>query len=100
VATLLRECELIISFFYFYFDAWFSFLVVPILDELNEDFLRGFEDMVVFFTFVPNLVWGSWSVVQAKGASIDFDYLSYAKLRFDGYYYLKERFYREGVFAV
>jgi hypothetical protein len=56
--------------------------------------------MVVFFTLVPNLFWGGWSIVQAKGASIDFDYLYYAKLRFDGYYYLKERFYREEVFDI
>ena len=28
---------------------------------------------------------------QAKHAKIDFDFLTYAKLRFDGYYLLKER---------
>ena len=30
-------------------------------------------------------------IIQAKHAKIDFDFLTYAKLRFDGYYLLKER---------
>ena len=43
-------------------------------------------------TVAAHLFWGIWSVVQAGNSSIDFDYLSYAKLRFDAYAYHKELF--------
>lgn len=39
-----------------------------------------------------NLLWGSWSVVQAAVTTLDFDYLSYAKIRFEAYFYHKELF--------
>jgi hypothetical protein len=49
--------------------------------------------MVLYFTLASNFFWGTWSVVQGKGASIDFDYISYAALRYDGYFYHKNLFY-------
>lgn len=37
-------------------------------------------------------MWGAWAVVQAGHSTVDFDYLNYAKLRFDAYDYLKKSF--------
>ena len=51
--------------------------------------------MVLFFTLASNLFWGTWGIVQAKSATIDFDYLAYAKLRYDGYRYQKKLFFSE-----
>ena len=38
------------------------------------------------FGLAAHLYWGAWSLLQARWSSIDFDYMSYAKLRFDEYY--------------
>jgi ethanolamine kinase len=38
------------------------------------------------FGLAAHLYWGAWSLLQAKWSSIDFDYMSYAKLRVDEYY--------------
>lgn len=66
-------------------------IVIEIHD--SEDFLQGFDDMVVYFTLVSDLFWGTWSIIQAKGSTIDFDYLQYAQIRYDGYYYHKDLYF-------
>jgi ethanolamine kinase len=38
------------------------------------------------FGLAAHLYWGAWSLLQARWSSIDFDYMSYAKLRIDEYY--------------
>jgi len=37
-----------------------------------------------------HLFWGIWAVIQSKYSPIDFDYLEYAKGRFNGYYKAKD----------
>lgn len=54
--------------------------------------IEGFEEVVLIFTTVSHFFWGTWAIVQAKNASIDFDYLAYAKLRYEGYFYHKQLF--------
>jgi hypothetical protein len=49
--------------------------------------------MVLLMTLLSCLFWGSWAVVQGgKDVGIDFDYLAYAKRRFDGYFFFKNEF--------
>lgn len=55
------------------------------VDSVDEDIVAGFEDIVLRFTLASNFFWGTWSVVQAGSSSIDFDYLSYAALRYEAY---------------
>lgn len=62
-------------------------------DVFDDEFVDGFENMILLMTLLSCLFWGSWAVVQAgKDMGIDFDYMSYAKRRFDGYFYFKEEF--------
>ncbi len=68
---------------------------IGIIDVNNEQFLEGVDDMVLYFALGVNLSWGSWGIVQAKASTIDFDYLHYAWLRYDAYFYLKDLYYHE-----
>jgi hypothetical protein len=59
----------------------------------DDEFVDGVENMIELMTLVSCLFWGSWAVVQSgKDSGIDFDYLGYAKRRFDAFYYFKESF--------
>jgi ethanolamine kinase len=40
-------------------------------------------------TLISHLFWGSWAAVQAACSDIDFDFMGYSDLRFDGYTYHK-----------
>ena len=62
-------------------------------DDFDEEFIDGVENMVELMTLMSCLFWGTWAVVQSgKDLGIDFDYLGYAKRRYDGYMYFKEAF--------
>lgn len=60
--------------------------------EQRESLIAGFDHVLLHFTLVSHFFWGTWSIVQAGMSSIDFDFLGYAKLRYDGYKYHKELF--------
>lgn len=60
--------------------------------NVSDDFVQGFHDITLVLCLASHLMWGSWAVVQAGFTTLEFDYLGYAKLRFDGYYYHKELF--------
>lgn len=51
--------------------------------------------MTLRFSLAAHLMWGTWAVVQAGNSSLDFDYLAFAQLRFDGYYYSGNTFIGE-----
>mmetsp|Transcript_42048 Transcript_42048/g.131731 ORF Transcript_42048/g.131731 Transcript_42048/m.131731 type:complete len:418 (-) Transcript_42048:123-1376(-) len=51
----------------------------------DPEFLKELADLVDLFSMACSAAWGAWSVVQAKYSPIDFDYLTYAKSRFDGW---------------
>jgi hypothetical protein len=51
--------------------------------------------MVLYFSLASNLIWATWSAIQAASATIDFDYLEYAALRYEGYFYLKSTFLKK-----
>ncbi|KAK9764191.1 hypothetical protein K7432_008508 [Basidiobolus ranarum] len=44
------------------------------------------------FALASHIFWGLWALVQAQLSDIDFDYMSYAVLRFNEYYRKKEEF--------
>jgi len=61
--------------------------------ELKQD-LKGLElqskveelrDLVEKFSPLSNLLWGIWSLIQAKYSDIDFDYINYAMQRLTQY---------------
>ena len=50
------------------------------------------QRVMLHYTLASHLFWGTWSLVQAGMSSIDFDFLGYSKLRYDGYAYHKDLF--------
>lgn len=55
---------------------------------------ESLERLVVeanFFSLLSNMLWGCWSIVQAKYSPIDFDYLAYCINRLDEYYRQKPK---------
>ena len=43
------------------------------------------RDLVEKFSPLSNLLWGIWSLIQAKYSDIDFDYINYAMQRLKQY---------------
>lgn len=59
---------------------------------VTDAFVEGVREVVLVMCLASHLFWGSWAVVQSGYTALDFDYLGYAKLRFDGFFYHKELF--------
>merc|ERR1711991_864490 len=55
-------------------------------DAVPESVLASLYTEANQFALVSHLHWGLWSLVQSKYSSIDFDYLDYARLRFEAYF--------------
>lgn len=49
------------------------------------------------YAIASHLFWGLWAVIQARHSVVDFDYLEYAKARFDAYFGEKARISSEGI---
>lgn len=58
----------------------------------NESFIQGFDEVVCLFLLEVNIFWAVWSVLQSANATIDFDYLAYARLRNECYHTFKKQF--------
>mmetsp|Transcript_30138 Transcript_30138/g.49816 ORF Transcript_30138/g.49816 Transcript_30138/m.49816 type:complete len:261 (-) Transcript_30138:162-944(-) len=50
-----------------------------LLEELYQE--------LKYFVLASHLWWGYWAIMQAKHSPIDFDYMGYARLRFEGFDY-------------
>ncbi|KAJ2908937.1 hypothetical protein GGI21_002385 [Coemansia aciculifera] len=65
------------------------------LDHLGHDSSpAALEDMyreVNLFQLASHFYWGIWALVQASISDIDFDYMDYARLRFDQYFKVKSQ---------
>eukprot|EP01112_Ceratiomyxa_fruticulosa_P014642 TRINITY_DN4210_c0_g1_i1.p1 TRINITY_DN4210_c0_g1~~TRINITY_DN4210_c0_g1_i1.p1 ORF type:complete len:358 (-),score=81.46 TRINITY_DN4210_c0_g1_i1:57-1130(-) len=44
------------------------------------------------YSLASHLYWGFWALFQSQNSPIDFDYLGYAKARFDRYFETKDKF--------
>ncbi|KAF0979106.1 hypothetical protein FDP41_002176 [Naegleria fowleri] len=53
-----------------------------ISNEMVEKYRKGIH----LFACISHIYWGVWAINQAKFSDIDFDYLSYAKGRFEWYF--------------
>jgi ethanolamine kinase len=53
------------------------------VEQLAQEAWRG--------ALLSHFFWGMWGLVQAKVSDIDFDYVAYAKMRFEAYFTWKER---------
>ena len=57
-------------------------------EELNRLYIG-----VNISALAAHLIWGLWGLYQASNSVIEFDYIDYAKLRFDEFYAKKVQFY-------
>ena len=70
---------------------------------INGAWVAGTEDQDLFYeelyTYVnryacaAHLFWGHWAIIQARYSPIDFDFLTYARQRLEGYTYHKHQFF-------
>mmetsp|Transcript_20009 Transcript_20009/g.33721 ORF Transcript_20009/g.33721 Transcript_20009/m.33721 type:complete len:147 (+) Transcript_20009:40-480(+) len=58
-------------------------------EDVSPQFLNGLDMVTMHCTLISHLFWGSWAAVQAACSDIDFDFIGYSDLRFDGYMYHK-----------
>ena len=66
-----------------------SYLLRVLRRDPNESELDALFREVGAFMLIPHLFWGTWAVLQSKTSPIDFDFLSYATLRMDGFRRMK-----------
>jgi len=62
------------------------------LDEFNAEIEEIFAEVKVC-TMLSHYYWVLWSIVMSKNSDIQFDYLHYAKRRFEVYQKLKQEYY-------
>eukprot|EP01054_Gregarina_sp_Poly1_P010713 Gregarina_sp_Poly_1__10712@NODE_812_length_6193_cov_76_454293_g475_i1_p3_GENE_NODE_812_length_6193_cov_76_454293_g475_i1NODE_812_length_6193_cov_76_454293_g475_i1_p3_ORF_typecomplete_len213_score26_65Choline_kinase/PF01633_20/3e22APH/PF01636_23/3_9e09WaaY/PF06176_11/4_7e06EcKinase/PF02958_20/3_3e05Pkinase_fungal/PF17667_1/0_00084Pkinase_fungal/PF17667_1/7_9e02RIO1/PF01163_22/0_00074Kdo/PF06293_14/0_0022DUF1679/PF07914_11/0_0056Pkinase/PF00069_25/0_0063_NODE_812_length_6193_cov_76_454293_g475_i15 len=65
----------------------------------HEEHIQPFLNVVYRFVLVSHLLWGFWSLIRAPQAATacDFDFLLYAKSRFQAYCSWKAHLIRKGV---
>ncbi|EFC50367.1 predicted protein, partial [Naegleria gruberi] len=54
--------------------------------DISDHHVEKFRNGVTLFACIGHLYWGVWAISQAYYSDIDFDYLQYAKGRFDWYF--------------
>eukprot|EP01038_Epipyxis_sp_PR26KG_P007429 gene7429-10125_t len=59
----------------------------------SDSFLNHVDEIVCKFTLCSHLFWGTWAIVQSQNSKIDFDYIKYARLRYEGYWSHKKQFF-------
>lgn len=62
-------------------DGWASFLAAARV-EIGQH------------TLLSHIGWGIWAIAQESLSNIEFDYLKYARLRLDGYFHFKGRYFQ------
>mmetsp|Transcript_174 Transcript_174/g.268 ORF Transcript_174/g.268 Transcript_174/m.268 type:complete len:454 (-) Transcript_174:185-1546(-) len=66
------------------------------LDGTSSKFLSDFIIEVDRHALISHLCWTVWSFIQERVSVIDFDYLEYARGRWEGYNWLKGKLVEEG----
>ncbi|KAI7830052.1 kinase-like domain-containing protein [Kickxella alabastrina] len=71
--------------------AWFKTYLDHIALDSGSGALEAMYTEVSLFQLASHFYWGIWALVQADISDIDFDYMDYARLRFEQYYRVKTR---------
>jgi len=58
-----------------------------------DDFLSVMRKEVGKHSLISHLGWACWSILQNSSSSIEFDYVTYGKLRLQGYRFFKKQFW-------
>jgi ethanolamine kinase len=67
--------------------------VIPLTDVSTSEAHALYAETQCWL-LAPHLFWLSWAIVQSRHSPIEFDYLSYAKQRWEGYRAMKEKAYQ------
>ncbi|KAJ1720651.1 hypothetical protein LPJ53_004737 [Coemansia erecta] len=68
---------------------WFKTYLDRINLDSSPDALEKVYTEVSLFQLASHFYWGIWGLVQAAISDIDFDYMDYARMRFEQYYKIK-----------
>ncbi|KAI8320171.1 kinase-like protein [Martensiomyces pterosporus] len=69
--------------------AWFKIYLENADQDASPEVLEKMYEEVSLFQLASHYYWGVWALVQASISDIDFDYMDYAKSRFDQYFKVK-----------
>jgi len=58
---------------------------------VDENMIENFYNEVNKFNSSSHLLWSIWSLIQAQNSSIDFNFVNYARVRFEQYFKHKEK---------
>jgi ethanolamine kinase len=67
------------------------------LDQFEDgwtSFLAAARVEIGQHTLLSHIGWGIWAIAQESLSNIEFDYLKYARLRLEGYFHFKDRYFR------
>ncbi|KAF0698024.1 Aste57867_11355 [Aphanomyces stellatus] len=75
---------------FLFYKSYLSTAKPALLQSLERDgnldaFLAGLVDAGNLFALASHLFWGLWAIVQAGNSTIDFDFIDYARMRFDAF---------------
>ena len=69
------------------------------LEGMNKDavdaFLSTMRDEIGKYSLLSHLCWASWALLQSSASSIEFDYITYATIRLEGFRFFKTRHWPE-----
>lgn len=69
------------------------------LDQFEDgwaSFLAAARVEIGQHTLLSHIGWGIWAIAQESLSNIAFDYLRYARLRLEGYFHFKDRYFLRG----
>jgi thiamine kinase-like enzyme len=56
-------------------------------------FFSTLRDQIGKYSLLSHLGWAAWAVLQSSASSIEFDYMTYAAIRLEGYRYFKSKYW-------
>lgn len=68
------------------------------LTEYGSVFLKAVVEDVHRHSLVSHLGWAAWALCRSEDGNVEYDFLEYARLRMEGYYWMKERIIRDKLF--
>ncbi|KAJ2824189.1 hypothetical protein IWW50_003447 [Coemansia erecta] len=72
---------------------WFKVYLEHIHEDATPEALERMYEEVQVFRLASHYYWGVWGLVQASISEIDFDYMNYARMRFDEYNRVKQQLF-------
>ncbi|KAJ1848148.1 hypothetical protein IWW55_001256 [Coemansia sp. RSA 2706] len=72
---------------------WFKVYLTQLQQDASAEALELMYAEVQVFRLASHYYWGVWGLVQASISEIDFDYMDYARMRFDEYFRIKQQLF-------